>query len=106
MDLVLRLFLLMGCAFLIVLASRTAIWTVDPWYRAIFGGAGAVAIDPLDFAEGGKLDATKGNPAAQALSQRLQRINEQLRRDLSQEYAQIQRTLSVTLPDASTPALV
>src|SRR5690242_9686454 len=103
MDLVLRLFLVTGCVFLIVLACRTAIWTVDPWYRAIFGGAVAVAIDPVDFAEGGKLDPVKGNPAARALSQRLQHINEQLRRDLSQQYAEIQRTLSVTLPDASTP---
>lgn len=85
---------------------RITWWTISPWVQFVphLKSDVSVIVEPVGFIESGKLQSLQGAPAARALSHRLQRINSALRRDMTKEYAIVQDTLNVSLPEASAPA--
>jgi hypothetical protein len=105
-DTLLRIFLLAGCAVGIGALVQVGLWTVDPWLKSLVGSGAArtVAVDPVGFIESGKLQKLHGAPAARSLAHRLQEYDALLRRDLTKEYAIVQRQLKISLPEAPAAA--
>jgi hypothetical protein len=107
-DTLLRLLVVVVCVLGISLLAKLALWTVEPWARRFLGGEARipVAVEPVGFVEAGKVQTQPGASAARSLSHRLQENNLVLSRDLTEQYALVQKHLKVSLPEAGAPAEV
>ncbi len=105
-DFTLRLLLLIVFSVAITLSIRGVLWTIEPWWQSVTRThkTTSVRIDPVGLIEGGKVQKLQGAPISRKLSHRLAAIMEALRRDLTEEYATVQRHLNVSFPEASAQA--
>ena len=101
-DILLRVLVLAVCFLGIWMFVQVAWWTLDPWTRLLYSAKSQppVAIEAIGFLESGKIQKLHGEPTARALSHRLQRINATLSKNLTREYAEVQKALKWSLPEA------
>ena len=89
----LRVFILFLCAGVVLTAVQIGVWTVKPWYEGMrrwwsedFPRQQRVVLDAVDLIEDDKVKTVEGRTVAKQIKHEVDRIYEDLERDLKAEY--------------------